>query len=338
MSGCRARGATARQRRDWRSRVIWQTNRRTSYAAGRYAQMKAVAEDRPFWRYRHSPASEEPRHDHLAWDGLVLRHDDPWWSTHLPPNGWGCKCYVETLDADDMERLGKEGPDAAPATRTRRVTVGRGAARRTVEVPEGIDPGFAYAPGARSQAGEAARHAIEASITQAPSIAAAAIAPMLARPRMLRDLGEQWRRWRRREPGYGADRIALGALSPQAVEALGKRGDTPGTATVTIDRRALGHMTRDAKRARASALADDDLDRLPEIIARPKAVLFEEARKGPTLLYVFDPLEDTRRGKIAVRVNFATAKGKTNAVRTAGYVKERDLRDQRHTLIEGSLE
>ena len=107
---------------------------------------------------------------------------------------------------------------------------------------------------------------------------------------------------------------------------------------MTIDRRALGHMTRDAKRARATALADDDLDRLPEIIARPKAVLFEEARKGPTLLYVFDPLEDTRRGKIAVRVNFATAKGKTNAVRTAGYVEAKNLRDQRHTLIEGELE
>ena len=97
-------------------------------------------------------------------------------------------------------------------------------------------------------------------------------------------------------------------------------------------------MTRDAKRARAAALADDDLDRLPEIIARPKAVLFEEARKGPTLLYVFDPLEGTRRGKIVVRVNFAAAKGKTNAVRTASYIQLRSLHDPRHTLIEGTLD
>ena len=73
----RARGRTERQRRDWRSRVIWETNRRTSYAAGRHAQMKRVAESRPWWRYRHSPASVEPRHQHVAWDGLVLRHDDP---------------------------------------------------------------------------------------------------------------------------------------------------------------------------------------------------------------------------------------------------------------------
>ena len=134
--------------RDWRTRVIYGTNLRTSYAAGRYQQMKDVAEHRPFWRYRHSDASEEPRHVHLSWDGLILRHDDPWWDTHYPPNGWGCKCYIETLAPRDLKRLGKDGPDPAPAVRTRTVTVGaKGPSPRTVTVPVGIDPGWAYAPG-----------------------------------------------------------------------------------------------------------------------------------------------------------------------------------------------
>lgn len=74
----------------WRTRVIYDTNLFTSYSAGRYQQMKAVTETRPYWRYRHSPASVEPRPEHLAWDGLILRHDDPWWSTHSPPGGFGC--------------------------------------------------------------------------------------------------------------------------------------------------------------------------------------------------------------------------------------------------------
>ena len=134
--------------RDWRTRVIYSTNLRTSYAAGRYQQMKDVAEHRPFWRYRHSHASKDPRHDHLAWDGLILRHDDPWFDTHYPPGGWGCKCYIETLAERDLKRLGKDGPDAAPAVRTRTVTVGaKGPSPRTVTVPVGIDPGWAYAPG-----------------------------------------------------------------------------------------------------------------------------------------------------------------------------------------------
>ncbi len=134
--------------RNWRIRVIYDTNIRSSYSAGRYRQMKDGAERRPFWRYRHSHASEDPREEHLAWDGMVLRHDDPWWDTHYPINGWGCKCYVEALNARDLKRLGKSGPDKAPPVRTRIVTVGvNGPSPRTVEVPEGIDPGFAYAPG-----------------------------------------------------------------------------------------------------------------------------------------------------------------------------------------------
>ncbi len=134
--------------RNWRTQVIYGTNVRTSYAAGRYRQMKKISDRRPYWRYRHSHASEDPREQHLAWDGMILMHDDPWWDTHYPPNGWGCKCYIEALNRRDLERLGKSGPDTAPSIRTRTVTVGaNGPSPRTVEVPVGVDPGWAYAPG-----------------------------------------------------------------------------------------------------------------------------------------------------------------------------------------------
>ena len=132
----------------WRTRVIYDTNIATSYSAGRWTQANAVVAQRPYWRYRHSPASEVPRPDHEAWDGLILRADDPWWRTHWPPNGWGCNCWVETLSMRDMERLGREGPDATPAMGWHDVTVGPADNRRTVRVPAGVDAGFGYAPGA----------------------------------------------------------------------------------------------------------------------------------------------------------------------------------------------
>lgn len=148
-------GWSYRGGRDWRTRVIYETNLWTSYAAGRHEQMRAITDRRPYWRYRHSHASEEPREKHLAWDGLVLRHDDPWWATHYPPNGWGCKCYVEALNDRDLARLGKSGPDEAPAVVMRTVEVGtQGPNPRTVRVPEGIDPGWAYAPGQSLIGGE----------------------------------------------------------------------------------------------------------------------------------------------------------------------------------------
>lgn len=134
--------------RGWRTKLIYETNLRTSYQAGRYQQMQAVKRTRPYWRYRHSEGEAHPRPQHQAWDGLVLAADDPWWDTHYPPNGWGCRCYVETLSERDMQRMGKGRPDVAPPIKEHTVEVGKhGPSPRTVTVPEGIDPGWAYAPG-----------------------------------------------------------------------------------------------------------------------------------------------------------------------------------------------
>ena len=48
--------------RDWRTRVIYETNLNTSYAAGRWEQLQAA----PFWQYEHADWVENPRHQHLA--------------------------------------------------------------------------------------------------------------------------------------------------------------------------------------------------------------------------------------------------------------------------------
>jgi len=91
----------------WRSRVIYQTNLRTAYQAGRYKQMTdpEVLAARPLWQYFHG-GSMNPRPDHLSWDGKILRHDDPWWDTHYPPNGWGCTCTVHTLSQAEADAKG----------------------------------------------------------------------------------------------------------------------------------------------------------------------------------------------------------------------------------------
>ena len=65
--------------RNWRSRVIYETNLRQSYNAGRWKQLQDLKKVRPWWRYRHSDAVEHPRPEHEAWDGMILHCDDPWW-------------------------------------------------------------------------------------------------------------------------------------------------------------------------------------------------------------------------------------------------------------------
>lgn len=135
--------------RGWRTRVIFETNVRTSYMAGRLKQMRDpdVIKARPYWQYRHGQTRKPKiaRKEHKAWDGLILRHDDPFWDTHFPPNNWKCSCGARTLSQRDLERLGKDGPDTAPEQRVKTIyDPKRGG---YVDQPAGLGYGFEYAPG-----------------------------------------------------------------------------------------------------------------------------------------------------------------------------------------------
>lgn len=138
-------GWTYKGGRNWRTKVIYDTNMRTAYSAGRYRQMTDpdVLTLRPYWQYRHG-GSSDPRPSHLDLDGKVFAHDDPIWNTHFPPNGWGCKCFVVSLSERDLAKRGKTGTDTAPELTYYDYTDQKG---RTHRVPEGIDPGFEYNPG-----------------------------------------------------------------------------------------------------------------------------------------------------------------------------------------------
>lgn len=118
----------------WRTKVIYQTNMATSYAAGRYKQLSdpELLKILPYWQYHHSDSVVHPRPLHLSWDGLTLPPDDPFWDTHYPPNGWGCQCWVSAVSKDDfmLAIANGRGPANAPGG------------------TEGIDQGFGYAPGA----------------------------------------------------------------------------------------------------------------------------------------------------------------------------------------------
>lgn len=111
-------GKTDDERRAWRARIIYITNMRTSYMAGRYKQLTDpdVLKYRPWWQYVHSGALH-PRKTHLSWDGMVLAASDPVWRVIYPPNGFGCGCDVEALSNRELKALGKTGPDPSPDLR-----------------------------------------------------------------------------------------------------------------------------------------------------------------------------------------------------------------------------
>lgn len=103
-------GSATAAGRAWRTSVIYHTNLRTAYQAGRWETLRGF----PFLKYRHNSV-RNPREQHVRWKGLVLASDDPWWDTHYPPNGWGCRCTVIGVSAARMKVDGRAGPDQTPA-------------------------------------------------------------------------------------------------------------------------------------------------------------------------------------------------------------------------------
>ena len=141
-----------------RLKTIYRTNMNTARAQAHYKNAKANAEDRPFWEY---DAMDDAlvRPSHAAMDGMVFRHDDPFWDSHYPPNGFNCRCRVRALDQADLDERGLE------VTRgdghLKEIEQHVGVDKRTGEVikREGTeftlggkkmapDPGWSYNPGA----------------------------------------------------------------------------------------------------------------------------------------------------------------------------------------------
>jgi SPP1 gp7 family putative phage head morphogenesis protein len=77
----------------WRLETIYETNLQSAYMAGRYQGMKAATQYAPWWEYS-AIMDSLTRPSHASLNGLVFRHDDPFWQTWYPPNGFRCRCRV----------------------------------------------------------------------------------------------------------------------------------------------------------------------------------------------------------------------------------------------------
>ena len=148
-----------------RLRLIYDTNTRQAYATGLWERVERSKRTHPYVRYI-TKQDERVRASHRAWDNLTLPVDDDFWKTHWPPNGWRCRCRVMSMSQRDydkgytLDRPGAEQNQNAPVVQkplkkqTPLVVTREYVNPRTGEVtqvPEGIDPGFAYNPGMARQ-------------------------------------------------------------------------------------------------------------------------------------------------------------------------------------------
>jgi len=141
-----ARGWSGDNEDGWRARLVFRTMTAQAQAAGRWRQIQAGKKHAPYLRYI-TAEDNRVRDAHAAWQGVILDAEDPWWKTHFPPNGFNCRCHVQQLSDDDLERYGWQVSEAAPWSPTIIKFVKIDGVLTPVEAPAGVDPGFAFNPG-----------------------------------------------------------------------------------------------------------------------------------------------------------------------------------------------
>ncbi len=275
----------------WRARVIYQTNMRTSYMAARYQQLKANAEDLPYWEYVHSDSARHPRPMHVSWDGLILPHDHPFWDTHFPPNGWGCMCNVIGVSRRKGEAAARGGRGTPPA--------GWDTINPATGAPPGIDKGWGYAPGASVK--KSLQSFVAKKLIQLDAGTGALMWQALG-PSVLEEtesaLAAMVDRITAKLPATG-ETLLFGAIAETTVMALGRLGIELENAAIWLHDQDLLHGMRSKKAERNAALDTDVLKAIPNRLQDADSY-FDLKRNA--VIYVFDL--GPKVGKVPIRINY----------------------------------
>jgi hypothetical protein len=301
----------------WRTRVIYETNMATSYAAGRYRQLTdpGFLTLRPFWRYKHADGVLNPRLQHVAWNGLTLPHDHPFWQSHFPPNGWGCHCRVTPVDAREYEKSQAEGKAEPPEGWDERDAKGN--------LP-GVAKGFDYAPGAN--AARSLKSLVDEKLIKLDAPIGAAMYEAL-RPALAAEAAKSYTEWARAVLGDPVKRgrtEVVGALDRATLDWLAlNRGIRPASAEIAVRDDLLVGKKAARHKAGGDALSDDDWLRLPSVITDPERILFD-ARTGKLL---FVGAHDGQSTKLSIEFDYAIKKaaGVKNLIVSAYKVRSADV-------------
>lgn len=315
-------GSGSKKGRDWRTRVIYQTNLLTSYSAGRLKQLNDpdLRKVRPYWRYIHNDTVQHPRPLHVSWSGLVLHADDPWWQTHFPPNGWGCLCHVQAVRESEFK--GAKAPDNGTYTHI-------DSHGNKHEVPNGIDFGFDYQPGANTTT--PFKDLIDKKLINFPARLGADMWHTLKQA-LAMEAQLQWTEtldeWLA-TPQTG--RVAVvGAIAPATVAWLAKENlPLPVTAEIAV-REGLIRGSKQARHEKAGdGLTEAEWRQLPQMLSQSSRVLLDVATGK--LVYVMD----TENAGVKITVDYDyKKKGKELNMLVSGFRQSSKTIEER---IKGKL-
>lgn len=277
-----------------RLELIFDQNIGGAYSAGRYKQAKENAAFRPYWQYvcQMLPTS---RAAHKALNGLVFRHDDPFWDTHYPPNGYRCQCSIRALSRARLLREGLEVRESAGHMVSREVKVyDRHAGRRRPRevwgytLPGGrtvwTDVGFssnnaALWAGGMDGVGAAKLGELRAA---APALFNAVKSALDGSPVMRKAYEDAVAKVLDSKRTQGVN-IYVGTLTPEAAEALRAVGVDAPDVLVFPDER-VGHANSEKHHKAGMALSREQFLKLPALLRHMEWLFWDKGKQTPVYI------------------------------------------------------
>lgn len=291
--------------RNWRTRIIYDTNVYGAYNRGRLKQHLDLVDVLPYWEYHHYD-NEHPREEHIALDGTILPATDPFWRYYYPIKAYGCHCTVSAHDEDDLAEMGKTVSQSPEIEWEEKLVGVRSGNPRTVRVPKGYDVGFApynFERLTQSRDVDVDKLLLQKMTTAEPHLASLLIDDVLKNPKAMVLLNGAMKDM---VDTVSTQKIArgnmkyVGVIPENVITKLDNLDKAPQSAVIAVRDDDVLHALRDSKQAKGISLPVEFWEQLPEKLRHPKAILLDDQQKQPTLLFVYE----TEQGKVAVKMDY----------------------------------
>lgn len=325
--------------RNWRTRIIYDTNVYGAYNRGRLKQHLDLADVLPYWEYHHHD-NAHPRQEHIDLDGTILPATDPFWRYYYPIKAYGCHCTVSAHDEDDLAEMGKTVSQSPEIEWEEKLVGVRSGNPRTVRVPKGYDVGFApynFERLTQSRDVDVDKLLLQKMTMAEPHLASLLIDDVLKNPKAMVLLNGAMKDM---VDTVNTQKIARGNMKYVGVipeKVIGKLDDldkAPQSAVIAVRDEDVLHALRDTKQAKGISLAVEFWEQLPEKLRNPKAILLQSKEQqrnknaGDALLFIYE----TEKGKVAVKMDYEVKikdelsgkklARKLNIVRTASVIED----------------
>ena len=291
--------------RNWRARIIYDTNVYAAYNRGRLQQHLELADVMPYWEYHHHD-NAHPRQEHIDLDGTILPVSAPFWCYYYPIKAYGCHCTVTAHDEDDLKEMGKTVSPSPEIEWEEKLVGTRSGNPRMVKVPKGYDVGFQPHNFERLTAGRNAdvdQLLFNKAVTAEPKLASLLIENVLQNPRAMLLLNGAMKSM---VDQVASEKIArgqiknVGVIPAKVIDKLNVLEKAPQSPVIAVRDEDVLHALRDTKQAKGINLPIEFWEDLPEKLKNPTAILLETDQKLPTLLFIYE----TEQGKVAVKMDY----------------------------------